>query len=356
MDRLGNPFAHWPDETAAEGRRLNQYEKRAVAAERRARAAAAARSAQQFIAQDNFIFGMSANELSRAPSYAGTTRGYSTAPTKAQAAPSSFSYGFNLGDRSALDGVTVSTKEKIGRVLGESWAGFKRGGINLYNGLTGAESFKIAAESWQAGNYGTSVIFGARGVSEVLLTVSSFGTSSGFRTATMSAQELAAVRASYSETSLFGNAGSGAVDLATSRGTWGGLPATPAAQGFTGQLVRPGDMVPLPRGSMGLQDLGSLASSEGAEFAVIRLNGDRYIVRGTANTTTIPEGSTLIGHVHPGEGFMGLAPSIEDMGALGLLNQRRSAIFNESGAWRTFGPNGPSSSVFMPKPKRTPGN
>jgi hypothetical protein len=151
-----------------------------------------------------------------------------------------------------------------------------------------------------------------------------------------------------------GNAGNGAVDLATSRGTWGGLPATPAAQGFAGQLVRSGDMVPLPRGSMGLQDLGSLASSEGAEFAVIRLNGDRYIVRGTANTTTIPEGSTLIGHVHPGEGFMGLAPSVEDMSALGLLNQGRSVIFNESGAWRTFGPNGPSSSVFMPKPKTTP--
>lgn len=155
---------------------------------------------------------------------------------------------------------------------------------------------------------------------------------------------------------MFGNAGNGAVDLATSRGTWGGLPASPAAQGFAEQLVRPGDMVPLPRGAMGLQDLGSLASSEGAEFAVIRLNGDRYIVRGTANTTTIPEGSTLIGHVHPGEGFMGLAPSVEDMSALGLLNQGRSAIFNESGAWRTFGPNGPSSSVFMPKPKTTPGS
>jgi hypothetical protein len=153
-----------------------------------------------------------------------------------------------------------------------------------------------------------------------------------------------------------GNTGNGAVDLATSRGTWGGLPASPAAQGFAGQLVRPGDMVPLPRGAMGLQDLGSLASSEGAEFAVIRLNGERYIVRGTANTTTIPESSTLIGHVHPGEGFMGLAPSVEDMSALGLLNQGRSAIFNESGAWRTFGPNGPSSSVFMPKPKTTPGS
>jgi hypothetical protein len=155
---------------------------------------------------------------------------------------------------------------------------------------------------------------------------------------------------------VLGNAGNGTVDLATSRGTWGGLPASPAAQGFAERLVRPGDMVPLPRGAMGLQDLGSLASSEGAEFAVIRLNGDRYIVRGTANTTTIPEGSTLIGHVHPGEGFMGLAPSVEDMSALGLLNQGRSAIFNESGAWRTFGPNGPSSSVFMPKPKTTPGS
>ncbi len=153
-----------------------------------------------------------------------------------------------------------------------------------------------------------------------------------------------------------GNTGSAGVDLATSRGTWGGLPATPAAQGFAEQLVRPGDMVPLPRGAMSLQDLGSLASSEGAEFAVVRLDGDRYIIRGTTNTTTIPPDATLIGHVHPGEGFMGLSPSVEDMDALGLLGQGRSVLFNESGSWRTFGPNGPSSSVFMPKPTPTPGN
>lgn len=78
---------------------------------------------------------------------------------------------------------------------------------------------------------------------------------------------------------------------------------------------------------MGLQDLGSLASSEGAGFAVIRLNGDRYIVRGTAKTTTIPEGSTLIGHVHPGEGFMGLAPSVEDMSALRFPGGQVSILF-----------------------------
>ena len=146
-----------------------------------------------------------------------------------------------------------------------------------------------------------------------------------------------------------GGVGSGTIDLATSRGTWGGLPATPAAQAFAEQLVRTGDMVPLPRGALSLQDLGSLASSEGAEFAVIRLNGERYVVRGMASSTTIPEGSTLIGHVHPGEGFMGLTPSTDDLTALSALNQGRSVIFNESGAWRTFGPTGPSSSVFMPK-------
>ncbi|TFW33244.1 DUF6861 domain-containing protein [Massilia horti] len=149
---------------------------------------------------------------------------------------------------------------------------------------------------------------------------------------------------------IIGNSGKGTVDLATTRGTWGELPVTPAAERFAAQLVRPGDMVPLPRGAMNLQDLGSLASSEGAEFAVIRLDGERYIVRGTANSTTIPKGAKLIGHVHPGEGYMGLSPSAEDMDALGELGQGRSVIFNESGSWRTFGSDGPSSSVFMPKP------
>jgi hypothetical protein len=114
-------------------------------------------------------------------------------------------------------------------------------------------------------------------------------------------------------------------------------------------------MVPLPRGAIKLQDLGSLASSEGAEFVVVRLNGDRYIIRGTTNATTIPPDATLIGHVHPGEGFVGLSPSVDDLDALGLLGQRRSVLFSESGSWRTFGPNGPSSSVFMPKsPAPTP--
>lgn len=46
---------------------------------------------------------------------------------------------------------------------------------------------------------------------------------------------------------------------------------------------------------------------------------------------------------------MELSPSVEDMSALNYLNQGRSVIFNESGAWRTFGPSDPSKSVFMPK-------
>jgi hypothetical protein len=139
------------------------------------------------------------------------------------------------------------------------------------------------------------------------------------------------------------------LSVASSRGTWGDLTATPAAENYANQLVRPGDMAPLPKRSLSLTDLGSLASSEGAEFAVVRINGERYLIRGTSNVTTIPENAKLIGHVHPGEGFMGLAPSSEDISALGLLNQQRSALFNESGAWRTFGPNGPSPYVNMPK-------
>ena len=82
---------------------------------------------------------------------------------------------------------------------------------------------------------------------------------------------------------------------------------------------------------------------------MIRQNGERFLLRGEVTTTTIPEGAKLIGHVHPGESFMGLTPSIEDFQALGKLNQGRSAIFNESGAWRTFGSEGASSNVFMPR-------
>ena len=139
------------------------------------------------------------------------------------------------------------------------------------------------------------------------------------------------------------------VTVATPGGTWGRLEATPAAQKFAEQLVRAGDKVPLPRGALSLQDLGTLASSEGAEFAVIRQNGERYLVRGNSMTTTIPADAKLIGHVQPGEGFFGLTPSVEDIEALGKLGQGRSAIFNESGAWRTFGPQGGSPAVFMPK-------
>jgi hypothetical protein len=137
-------------------------------------------------------------------------------------------------------------------------------------------------------------------------------------------------------------------DVASSGGTWGNLPATPAASAFANQLRRAGDMVPLPKKALSLADLGSLASSEGAEFAVVRLNGERYLVRGMTNTTTIPEGAKLIGHVHPGEGFMGLSPSVPDIEAFSRLGRTRSALFNESGAWRTYGPNGPSRTVFPP--------
>jgi hypothetical protein len=129
-------------------------------------------------------------------------------------------------------------------------------------------------------------------------------------------------------------------------GTWGGFTPTARAAELAEQLVRPGDMVEIPRGSTRLADIASLASSEGVEFAVIRMGESRFLVRGTINTTTIPVGSKLIIHVHPGGGYMGLSPSAEDVDALGLLGQERSALLNESGAWRTFGPEGAGSYVY----------
>ena len=117
--------------------------------------------------------------------------------------------------------------------------------------------------------------------------------------------------------------GAASVGSGSGAGTWGGLPATRAAEEFASVLVRPGDTAPLPRGALTLRDLASLASSEEAEFAVIRLDGERLLLRGHASGAAVPDGAKLIAHMHPGEGIFGLRPSADDHAALRALGQGR---------------------------------
>jgi hypothetical protein len=113
------------------------------------------------------------------------------------AAPSSFSYGFNLGDRSVLDGVEVTAGEKVGRALGETWSGFKQGSINLYSTMTGLNSFNQAGANLRAGNLWAAGAYTVVGATEAAATLLTFGTGGATRATAQTAQELAAARATY---------------------------------------------------------------------------------------------------------------------------------------------------------------
>jgi RHS repeat-associated protein len=156
---------------------------------------------------------------------------------------------------------------------------------------------------------------------------------------------LMAIGASGAAQAIERSALSESIGLSSGSGTWARGAPSSAAQRYAVALERPGSSVLLKRGSLSLRDLGSLASSQETEFAVIRLEGERLLVRGSGSTMSVPPGSRLIAHVHPGEGFMGLTPSVDDMSALEQLGQHRSAILNESGTWRVFSREGPSGIV-----------
>ena len=133
-------------------------------------------------------------------------------------------------------------------------------------------------------------------------------------------------------------------------GTWGGFAPTKRAEELARLLPRSGSMTAVERGTTTLEDIATLASSQGAEFAVVRIGDTRYLVRGSATSTVIPEEATLVLHVHPGAGVFGLRPSTEDMEALIILGQDRSALLNEGAVWRTFGPEGPSPYIHNYRP------
>lgn len=110
-----------------------------------------------------------------------------------QASPSSFGYGWNLGDRSVLDGVDVTFGEKLGRATRQ----FVDGAANTLYTMVGGRSADQARANFSQGNYLTSAAYGVVGLTEAGSTLLTFGTGGATRATTMTAQELAATRASY---------------------------------------------------------------------------------------------------------------------------------------------------------------
>ena len=110
-----------------------------------------------------------------------------SAGLRGRAQPSSFAYGFYLGDRSVLDGVEVTTGETVGRALGSMWSGFKD---TVYT-MTGARAADAARANWSAGNYGASALHGVQSLADAGLMVLGLGE---VRVPVIAAQELATPR------------------------------------------------------------------------------------------------------------------------------------------------------------------
>lgn len=218
LSRQGNAYAHWPDETGAEAARLDRYETKArflanASKVWAAEDAAANRAglAQQHRAADAYRSelrqkGEDALRLSGGPR-GGTGAAYgdasvwnmrdASAALRSRAPESTFGYGFGLGSRSVLDGVPITTEEKIGRGLGELWAGAKS---SVYT-MTGARSFDLAAAELKAGNYGFAALHSMQSVGEAGLTLLGLGVGSVRTSAAVmqfpGAEATAAARATY---------------------------------------------------------------------------------------------------------------------------------------------------------------
>lgn len=97
--------------------------------------------------------------------------------------------------RSLMD-APATAAETVGRYTGAAADSLKNFGMSI----TGARSMNEAQASWNAGNYGTSLLQGAQAFGEAGMTVFSFGLGSTARYgATMTAAELAAVRGTYAD-------------------------------------------------------------------------------------------------------------------------------------------------------------
>jgi hypothetical protein len=195
LARQGDPYAYWPDRTAAESARLGRYEIKAQFLERAASVWAAqdAASASAALTQQHAAADAYRRELLQKDETASRLSGGSRAGTgvahddatvwnmrdasaalRGRATESNFSYGFNLGDRSVLDGVPITTEERVGRALGEAWTGVK----SAVYAMTGAQSFDLAVADWRAGNYRFAALHGMQSLGEAGLTLMSLGVGS----------------------------------------------------------------------------------------------------------------------------------------------------------------------------------
>lgn len=105
-----------------------------------------------------------------------------------------FLRGYRGEYRSVMEG-PAPTAETVGRYTGQVVDSFKNFGL----GMTGARSKNAARANWNAGNYGTAVLYGVQSFGGVGMTLLSGGTASTMRAgAAMTTGELAAARATYS--------------------------------------------------------------------------------------------------------------------------------------------------------------
>ncbi len=98
---------------------------------------------------------------------------------------------------------------------------------------------------------------------------------------------------------------------------------------YLGTLPTSDTSVVVPRGKISAQTMADLHRSTGDEFALVRANGKRILVRGTRFGVALPEGTTrLIAHTHI---WSRLSPSGRDLRALESLKQAWSLIITEYG-------------------------
>jgi hypothetical protein len=123
-----------------------------------------------------------------------------------------------------------------------------------------------------------------------------------------------------------------------------------------GQLPEYGSSTIVPK-SFGQGDIAALTAQTGDEFAMFSTGGRRLIYRGDASSVPIaPElaeqlaarGWRWSNHTHPGNSVGVLRSSPGDRAVLGAMGGQRSALFNSTGQWRIFTPEGDSLQSWRP--------
>jgi hypothetical protein len=108
------------------------------------------------------------------------------------------------------------------------------------------------------------------------------------------------------------------------------------AQSFLNKLPTAGSNTPAPSGQINSGIMAELQHATGDEFALVRAQGERLLVRGSQGfVQQLPEGVTrIIAHTHPW--FASTVPTSLDYSALATLGQRWSLIISEYGSVGKF--------------------